>query len=110
MSTFDGSSPADATGTPENGEHRDVGQLEEEVARTRAELGDTVDALSAKLDVRARAGQQVDVGRAKARRAAVRTRESLTDRRGRPLPAVWIASGTALTAAIALAVFLRTRR
>lgn len=111
MSTLDGSSPADATGAPEKGEHRDVGRLAEEVARTRAELGDTVDALSAKLDVRARAGQQVDVGRARARRAAVRTRESLTDQRGRPLPAVWIASGTtALTAVIALAVFLRTRR
>lgn len=110
MSTFDGSSPSDATGTSGNGEHRDVAQLEEEVARTRSELGDTVDALSAKLDVRARAGQQVDVGRAKARRAAVRTRESLTDQRGRPLPAVWIASGTALTAGIVLAVYLRTRR
>lgn len=109
MSTFEGQEPRSSAVAADGGTE-DVEQLEHEVARTRAELGDTVEALSAKLDVRTRASRQVEAGRDKAKHAAVRARESVTDQHGRPLPAVWIGAGTALTAAIALAVFLRTRR
>ena len=44
----------------------DVEALREEIKQTRAELGETVQALAAKADVKARAKEQVEVTKAKA--------------------------------------------
>ncbi len=110
MSTFDEQAP---TG---DGESRptepvpDLAELEKEVARTRAELGGTVDALSARLDVPTRAKGRVDASREKARRATLRAREAVIDEQGRPVPAAWLGAGTALAAAVGLALLVRARR
>jgi len=45
----------------------DVEALREEIKQTRAELGETVQALAAKADVKARAKEQVEVTKAKAK-------------------------------------------
>lgn len=65
----------------------DVADLERELARTRAQLGETLDAVQAKPDVRSRAA----------------------DGRGRPLPAVWGGTG-AVPLALAVVLVLRSRR
>lgn len=88
----------------------DIEQLQEETARTRAELGDTVDALSAKLDVRSRARQEAQVRRARARRAAANLRSTMTDRQGKPLPQVWAGAAAAVAAlVVGTAVLVRSR-
>ncbi|MFI5838989.1 DUF3618 domain-containing protein [Catenuloplanes sp. NPDC051500] len=43
-----------------NGTPQDIDELRAEIQRTRAELGDTVQALAAKADVKARAKDQVE--------------------------------------------------
>lgn len=48
----------------------DVAALREDIARTRAELGETVEALAAKADVKARAQRKVEATRARAVQAA----------------------------------------
>jgi hypothetical protein len=56
------------SGTMSSGAHGGAGgpdELRRQIARTRAELGDTVEALAAKADVRARAREQVAGLRAK---------------------------------------------
>ncbi|MFI5937194.1 DUF3618 domain-containing protein [Actinoplanes sp. NPDC051494] len=45
----------------------DVEALREDIKQTRAELGETVQALAAKADVKARAKEQVEVTKAKAK-------------------------------------------
>jgi hypothetical protein len=45
----------------------DVAALREEIKRTRAELGETVQALAAKADVKARAREQVELTKQKAK-------------------------------------------
>ena len=45
----------------------DVEALREEIKQTRAELGETVQALAAKADVKARAKEQVELTKAKAK-------------------------------------------
>lgn len=92
-----------------NGERPDVEELERQATRTRAQLGETVGALGAKVDVPTRARGQVDAGREKARHAALRTRRAMTDGRGRPVPAVWIGAGT-LGIATGLTILRRARR
>jgi ElaB/YqjD/DUF883 family membrane-anchored ribosome-binding protein len=61
-------------------------QLREDVEETRAELGDTVEALSQKADVKTQVRQRVDERKA----ALARTAEE------RPLPAVGMAFGAGL--------------
>lgn len=77
-------------------------QSPEEIAahieQTRAALTDTVDALSAKLDVKARAGDK-----------AASLQASLTDDRGRPTATAWGAVGAA-AAVLALVVWRGSRR
>ncbi len=56
-------------GSPVN-EAQDPDQIREEIAATREELGDTVEALAAKTDVKAQARQKMD-----------ETKESVTERK-----------------------------
>jgi hypothetical protein len=57
-----GTTPGGGTGDPE--------ALQAQIARTRAELGETVEALAARADLRARAKEKVGSITARARRGA----------------------------------------
>jgi ElaB/YqjD/DUF883 family membrane-anchored ribosome-binding protein len=59
-----------------NGGKPDVAALRAEIKQTRAELGETVQALAAKADVKARAREQVEQTKQKVRESVV----SATDR------------------------------
>lgn len=88
----------------------DIEQLQQETARTRAELSDTVDALSAKLDVKSRARHEAQVRRARVQRAAANLRSRMTDRQGQPLPQVWAGGAAALAVlVVGVAVLVRSR-
>ncbi|MGA5302230.1 DUF3618 domain-containing protein [Nucisporomicrobium flavum] len=61
---------SDKNGSGKNGSaggKPDVEALREEIKQTRAELGETVQALAAKADVKARAKEQVELTKAKAK-------------------------------------------
>jgi hypothetical protein len=92
--------PSAVTATPE------MAELEADIARTREDLADTVDQLTAKLDVktriRSRAIEAKDVATLQARSA----RQQLVDVDGRPKPAaLGVASG--VLAAIAAVVLVK---
>lgn len=95
-------SPRDTTTGPEDptvkDEPRTPEEIEAHIEQTRAALTDTVDALAAKLDVKARAGERVSEVRA-----------SLTDGEGRPTAPAWGAVATT-AAVLALVVWRRSRR
>lgn len=95
--------------------------IQEDIERTRQELANTVDALSAKLDFKARAGQRVAttkeqavqrarVARLKAAHLAARAREDATDDHGRPKPAVTAGVVIVVVAVTAAAVWQHRRR
>jgi hypothetical protein len=58
----------------------DPRQLREEIRRTRAELGDTVEALAGRLDVRARALEAAAAARQRARDRAAAVTRAVADR------------------------------
>jgi hypothetical protein len=58
----------------------DPQQLREEIRRTRAELGDTVEALTRKVDVRARAREAAASARERAKDRAAAVTQALADR------------------------------
>jgi len=93
------------------GEKPSVDELRADVERTREELAQTVDALGARLDVKARARARVAETRRQAGALAVRARASVTNAQGRPTP---VAFGVAAAAGAALAatavVIWRTNR
>ena len=88
------------TGTERVNAKPDPAALRDEIERTRAELGATVQALAARADVRAR------VRRSAAHRA-VAVRDSVRDAGRRPAP--WLVIGAA-AAVIAAVLVLRGRR
>lgn len=53
--------------------------VKSDIEQTRAELADTVDALSAKLDVKARAGEKVDQAKSKVSEAASKAVQAAPD-------------------------------
>ena len=82
----------------EHNGHGDTELLREEIRRTRAELGDTVQALAAKVDVKARV-----------RASAAHTRERAGAAvRGDPVP--WAALVAGAAAAIILLMVIQRRR
>jgi cobalamin biosynthesis Mg chelatase CobN len=83
-----------APGGSGEAETRDPAQIEADIEQTRQELGETVEALTAKLDVKARARQRLDVAKEQAaqradaarRRAAelvVQAKTTATESQGR---------------------------
>jgi len=78
-------------------DHRTPAQIEADIARQRAQLADTVDALSAKLDVKSQAQAKVDQVRARA-----------TTDTGRPRPEV-LGAAAVMVALVALYVWRRRR-
>lgn len=111
MSTFD-EHERGLDGNGSAGRDADVERLERDAAGTRADLADTVDALTAKLDVKSGAKHGADAQLAKAQHAVADVRRTATDRDGRPLPQVWVAGVTlAMVVGVPLLVgALRSRR
>lgn len=110
--------------TPESGDDRPteklgIEEIQADIAQTREELGRTVDALSAKLDVKARAKGQVDAARQRAmvqldtvRSLAsdigARTKDASTSDTGNLKPAV--PAGAVALALVGVGVLLLRRR
>lgn len=72
-------------------------EIEADIEQQRAELADTVDALTAKLDVKAQAGAKVD-----------EVKHRATTDSGKPRPEV-VAAGAAVVVALGLLVWWRRR-
>lgn len=98
-------------------------EIEADVERTRQELGETVEELADKLDVKVQARHQVDAAKERAaaqvhdaRRRATeyfdRAKKSVTDDEGKPNRNAWIgfAIVTAAAAAVTMIVLSRDRR
>lgn len=110
--------PSDAPASLAEGSEAD--RIRAEIAATREELGDTVDALSAKLDVKGRVEDKKDEvtelvkakmneGVETAKHTAARVQEVATDDQGKPTPpAIGAAAGAG--AFVFLLLLLRRRR
>ncbi|HEV3377781.1 MAG TPA: DUF3618 domain-containing protein [Thermoleophilaceae bacterium] len=94
---------------------QDTEQLRRDIARTRAELGATVEALSHKADVKAQARAKAEQAKAQAReraelvKAQARGKAELARSRAQENPAVPLAAGIGL-AVVALWVIRRRKR
>ena len=97
-----------------------VDEIQADIDQTRAELGDTIEALTAKLDVKARAKHKVGevrdqamtgVGTAQDRATdlAGRARDAATDEQGKVRPAVPVGA-IAVLLVVVVAVVWRRRR
>jgi ElaB/YqjD/DUF883 family membrane-anchored ribosome-binding protein len=99
---------------PANGT-ANVDALRDEIRQTRAELGETVQALAAKADVKARmresAAQTAAQVRESAGQAVERARHSLSDagQSARSRPAPWLAAAGGAAVLVVLLV-IRSRR
>jgi cobalamin biosynthesis Mg chelatase CobN len=87
----------------------DPEQLREEIVETRRELGDTVEALAHKADVKARAQEKVAERKEQVRetqeRAKAKAGEAVEQARRRPAPLIVFSA-----LAVALVIFLLIRR
>jgi len=93
-------SPADTDGTPE------MAELEADIARTRQELADTVDQLTAKLDVKTRVRNRAVEAKDAASVQVQSARQRLVDTDGKPRPAAF-GIGGGVFAAIAAVVLVK---
>jgi Protein of unknown function (DUF3618) len=88
-------------------------ELQADIERTRAELGDTVNALTAKLDLKSRATHAAAETKDRIVEKSILTTgavvDKATDQRGRIKPAIPLAA-LALFAAVAGALIWRRRR
>lgn len=101
--------PAGPDGAPDTESERIVADIE----ATRAELGETVDELAGKLDVRAQARDQVADARERVSQQVTNLREAATDDRGNPTTAAkGVAGGVAVAIGglVTLRVLRRRRR
>jgi len=92
--------PTPSTETPE------MAELEADIARTREELADTVDQLTAKLDVKTRIRNRVSQTKDAATVQVRSVRNHVTGVDGKPTPAV-LSIGGGVVAAIAAVVLVR---
>jgi hypothetical protein len=87
-----------STPTSSNGTTPTADQLEADIARQREQLADTVDALQARLDVKARAKTRVH-----------ELKDQATTDTGRPRPEL-AAAAVGVLALVATVLYLRRRR
>jgi hypothetical protein len=92
--------PADTVATPE------MAELEADIARTRQELADTVDQLTAKLDVKTRVRNRAIEAKDAATVQVQSARQRLVDTDGKPRPAAF-GIGGGVVAAIAAVVLVK---
>ncbi|HEU5110716.1 MAG TPA: DUF3618 domain-containing protein [Micromonosporaceae bacterium] len=83
----------------------DVAALRAEIEQTRAELGETVQALAAKADVKARMKES-----AAHKAAQVRDSANHAVERARERPVPWLAVAGAVAAAVVAVLIIRGRR
>ena len=116
-------SSSNGTSAASSGEKPDIDQLQAEIEQTRAELGETVEALTAKLDVKSRAKErltqykqhasgQVSVAQARAVDLSKSARTAATTEDGKPTPTVLAGAAAVLVTtltALALKLFRRRR-
>jgi hypothetical protein len=94
----------------------DAEALRAEIAQTRAALGDTVQALAAKADVKARVRESAAETRARVRQRAAQTTAQLREQathasaEARRAPVPWAAMAAGAVAAIVALVVLSRRR
>jgi hypothetical protein len=90
----------------------DLNQLRADIRTTRAELGETVEALAAKADVKARVARAADDAGARVRQTARGAVEQVgrTGRRATQPPVSWLLLGVGVLAALAAAVAIWRRR
>jgi hypothetical protein len=114
-------SPDTASGGPGETDTRDRAQIEAEIEQTRQELGETVEALSAKLDVRARARQRLvvtkvhaaqsaDAARRRAAELAARAKVAATESQGRSRTVVPVGAVIVVVALSATVIWKRRHR
>jgi hypothetical protein len=95
-------------------------QIQADIEQTREELGRTVEALSAKLDVKTRTSKRLGVAkeqvlhrteaaRQRSAELVTRAREAATDDLGRPKPAVPVGALIVVVAIVATVVWERRR-
>lgn len=94
----------EANGTPTTAKPG-IEEIEADIARTREELAETVDELTARLDVKARVRGRILETRSQAADRVRALRAQATDDEGRPTP-VTLASGGAVLAAVVVVVGL----
>jgi hypothetical protein len=86
-----------------------IEELRAEIKRTRTDLGETVQALAAKADVKARAKEQVDVARERALETVRTNRErALVTVRTNQVPIAIVVAGA--MAVVGIILVLRGRR
>lgn len=99
---------------PEPGPDAGLAKIQADIEKTRNELGETVEALAAKTDVKARAHDKAVETRErvvdKAHAAQAATRDALTDDRGAVRPAFPVGAVVALLVVVAGIVLWRRRR
>jgi hypothetical protein len=96
---------AEPDGRPEPGPDASIDDLQSDIERTRDELGETVGALSEKLDVKARAEQTVQDTK-----DAVAQRSHEVAENIKAKPAVPVGAVLAVVALVGLIVWRRRRR
>lgn len=98
------------TADDESTQPRSPEEIQAEIEQTRAQLGESVDALHAKLDVKSRAQDRVAETKRQASAAVARGKDGLTDEQGSLRPAVPAAAGVAAVLVVVGVVIWRRRR
>lgn len=105
-----GAANPDAGSTPADDTTPGVAELQADIERTRADLADTVDQLTAKFDVKTRVRTTVVDTKDDAAAQLRRWRDQATDERGKPTPQTFGLGGGALAAVVAVVVLALWRR
>lgn len=103
------------------GKDAGVAEIESDIAQTRENLGNTVDELTQKFDVKSqaqhkvhdikeRAGEQVHTVQVRGGEAVSRAKATVTDDQGKVKPAIPAAGAAVVVAAILAVVMWRRRR
>lgn len=102
---------------PEPGPDAGLDEIQADIEKTREQLGQTVEALSAKLDVKAQARHKVEETKAQARQKvdhtkarAVETVHTAQEKAAQAGPALPAAAILALAAVVGLIIWRRRRR
>ena len=90
---------------PEPGTDAGLDEIQTDIDQTRQQLGETVEALSAKLDVKAQARQKVDDTKAR----VVGTAQSARQKAGQAGPAVPTLAFLAIAAVVGIIIWRRRR-
>ena len=106
---------------PPPGKDAGVEEIEADIARTREDLGNTVDALTQKFDVKTQAqhkvqdikertGEQVHTVQVRGGEALSHAKATVTDEQGKVKPAIPAVGAAVLVAAVLALVIWRRRR